>query len=110
MELAHQALADYRSTLSYERRVLLDRYRLVDFAMKVVGIGSVGTRCLIGLMISEENYPLILQFKESCRSVLEPYAGKSRYTNQGQRVVMGQRLMQSSSDIFLGWTQGRGGT
>ncbi|MDH4612278.1 DUF2252 domain-containing protein [Pseudomonas sp. BN102] len=109
MDVVHQALADYRSTLSDERRVLLDRYRLVDAAMKVVGIGSVGTRCFIGLMFSEENHPMILQFKESCRSVLEPYAGKSHYTNQGQRVVMGQRLMQSSSDIFLGWTRGRGG-
>ncbi|MDD1016918.1 DUF2252 family protein, partial [Pseudomonas rubra] len=59
--------------------------------------------------VSEENHPLILQFKESCRSVLEPYAGKSQFKNQGQRVVMGQRLMQSSSDIFLGWTRGRAG-
>ncbi|MDE3739768.1 DUF2252 domain-containing protein [Pseudomonas resinovorans] len=109
LETAHRAMADYRSTLSDERRVLLDRYRLVDVAMKVVGIGSVGTRCFIGLLFSEENHPLILQFKESCRSVLEPYAGKSQYTNQGQRVVMGQRLMQSSSDIFLGWTRGQGG-
>ncbi|MNZ59533.1 hypothetical protein D3C78_775770 [compost metagenome] len=89
--------------------MLLDRYHLVDAAIKVVGIGSVGTRCLIGLFFSEENHPLILQFKESCRSVLEPYAGKSQYENQGQRVVMGQRLMQSSSDIFLGWARGREG-
>ncbi|WP_085723997.1 DUF2252 domain-containing protein [Pseudomonas sp. R37(2017)] len=109
MKNAHQALAEYRSTLSDERRVLLDRYRFVDAAVKVVGIGSVGTRCFIGLLFSEENHPLLLQFKESCRSVLEPYAGKSQYTNQGQRVVMGQRLMQSSSDIFLGWTKGRAG-
>ncbi|MNN16563.1 hypothetical protein D3C81_1297070 [compost metagenome] len=77
--------------------------------MKVVGIGSVGTRCFITLMLSEENHPLILQFKEACHSVLEPYAGESRYDNQGQRVVMGQRLMQSSSDIFLGWARGRTG-
>ena len=61
------------------------------------------------LLFSEENHPLILQFKESCRSVLEPYAGKSQFDNQGQRVVMGQRLMQSSSDIFLGWVRGPGG-
>jgi uncharacterized protein (DUF2252 family) len=80
-----------------------------DFAVKVVGIGSVGTRCLVGLFFDEENHPLLLQFKESCRSVLEPYAGKSRYDNQGQRVVLGQRLMQSSSDIFLGWTKGKHG-
>jgi uncharacterized protein (DUF2252 family) len=109
MERVREGLADYRATLSDERRVLLDRYRMVDAAFKVVGIGSVGTRCFIVLMLSEENHPLILQFKESCRSVLEPYAGKSHFQNQGQRVVMGQRLMQSSSDIFLGWTRSRGG-
>jgi uncharacterized protein (DUF2252 family) len=77
--------------------------------VKVVGIGSVGMRCMIGLFFSEENHPLILQFKEAGRSVLEPYAGKSVYENQGQRVVVGQRLMQSSSDIFLGWARGRRG-
>ena len=109
MDKIREGLEDYRATLSDERRVLLDRYHLVDAAMKVVGIGSVGTRCFIGLFFSEENHPLILQFKESCRSVLEPYAGKSQYENQGQRVVMGQRLMQSSSDIFLGWARGREG-
>ena len=95
--------------MSDERRVLLDRYRLEDFALKVVGIGSVGTRCYIGLLFSEDGHPLILQFKEAVRSVLEPYAGKSAYGNQGQRVVVGQRLMQSSSDIFLGWVRGRRG-
>lgn len=99
----------YRQSLSDERRVLFDRYRMEDFAVKVVGIGSVGTRCYIGLFFDEEDHPLILQFKEACRSVLEPYAGKSHYDNQGQRVVMGQRLMQSSSDIFLGWARGRRG-
>ncbi|MGH8384702.1 MAG: DUF2252 domain-containing protein [Pseudomonas sp.] len=109
MERVHGGLAAYRESLSDERRVLLDRYRLVDAALKVVGIGSVGTRCYIALLFSEENHPLILQFKESCRSVLEPYAGKSQYDNQGQRVVMGQRLMQSSSDIFLGWVRGVAG-
>lgn len=109
MEKIQEGLDIYRETLSDERRVLLDRYRLVDAALKVVGIGSVGTRCFIALMFSEENHPLILQIKESCRSVLAPYAGKSIYENQGERVVMGQRLMQSSSDIFLGWARGRGG-
>jgi uncharacterized protein (DUF2252 family) len=92
-----------------ERRVLLDRYRLEDIALKVVGIGSVGTRCYVGLLFSEDGHPLILQFKEAVRSVLAPYAGKSAYANQGQRVVVGQRLMQSSSDIFLGWVRGRRG-
>lgn len=109
LERVRDGLQAYRLSLSDERRLLLDRYRLVDAALKVVGIGSVGTRCYIGLLFSEENHPLILQFKESCRSVLEPYAGKSQYDNQGQRVVMGQRLMQSSSDIFLGWVRGPAG-
>lgn len=101
------ALEDYRQTLPDERRVLFDRYQLVDFAVKAVGIGSVGTRCGVFLMFSEENHPLILQFKEARASVLEPYTQKSRYDNQGQRVVVGQRLMQSSSDIFLGWCRSR---
>jgi uncharacterized protein (DUF2252 family) len=105
-ERVREALLLYRESLPDERRVLLDRYRLEDFAMKVVGIGSVGTRCWIALFFSEENHPLMLQFKEACHSVLEPYAGKSLYENQGQRVVVGQRLMQSSSDIFLGWMRG----
>ena len=105
----HEGLADYRESLPDERRVLLDRYRLEDCALKVVGIGSVGTRCYIGLLFSEDGHPLILQFKEAVRSVLEPYAGASAYDNQGQRVVVGQRLLQSSSDIFLGWVRGRRG-
>jgi len=104
-----EGLADYRDSLSDERRVLFDRYRLEDFAIKVVGIGSVGTFCFVGLFFDEEDHPLILQFKEARRSVLEPFAGKSHYEFQGQRVVMGQRLMQSSSDIFLGWARGRHG-
>jgi uncharacterized protein (DUF2252 family) len=74
-----------------------------------VGIGSVGTRCFVGLFFSAENHPLLLQFKEACPSVLEPYAGKSLYENHGQRVVVGQRLMQSASDIFLGWVRTRRG-
>lgn len=98
-------LIAYRDSLSDERKTLFDRYRLEDFAVKVVGIGSVGTRCCIGLFFSEDNHPLILQFKEARPSVLEAYTNKSRYRNEGQRVVMGQRLMQSSSDIFLGWTR-----
>ena len=104
-----EALAAYRSSLPDERRLLLDRYRLEDIAIKAVGIGSVGTRCWVGLFFSAENHPLLLQFKEACPSVLEPYAGKSQFKNHGQRVVTGQRLMQSASDIFLGWTHGREG-
>jgi uncharacterized protein (DUF2252 family) len=102
-------LEDYRESLPDPVRVLFDRYRLEDWAVKVVGIGSVGTRCLVGLFFSPEGHPLFLQFKEACPSVLAPYAGKSIYKNQGQRIVVGQRLMQSSSDIFLGWTHGKAG-
>jgi uncharacterized protein (DUF2252 family) len=107
--IVREGLEDYRQSLPEERRVLFDRYQLEDFALKVVGIGSVGTRCYIALLFSEDNHPLILQVKEARPSVLEPYTAKSQYENQGQRVVTGQRLMQSSSDIFLGWTRGRGG-
>ena len=107
-ERFREGMRDYRASLPDDRRVLFDRYRLQDFAMKVVGIGSVGTRCMVALYASAEGDPLLLQIKEACPSVLAPYAGKSAYENQGQRVVVGQRLMQSSSDIFLGWTRGRG--
>ncbi|PPA03662.1 DUF2252 domain-containing protein [Pseudomonas sp. MWU12-2312b] len=103
------ALQDYRLSLPHERRVLFDRYRLEDVAVKAVGIGSVGTYCFVGLFFSAENHPLLLQFKEACPSVLASHAGKSEFENQGQRVVTGQRLMQSSSDIFLGWTRGQNG-
>lgn len=106
-ERIREGLEDYRVTLPDELRVLLDRYQLDDYAVKAVGIGSVGTRCFILLLFSEENHPLILQVKEARNSVLEPYAKPSRYENQGQRVVVGQRLMQSSSDIFLGWVRSR---
>lgn len=106
-ETFRMGLDAYRASLPDDRRVLFDRYQLSDFAAKVVGIGSVGTRCMVGLFFSADGHPLLLQFKEACPSVLAPYAGKSVYENQGQRIVEGQRLMQASSDIFLGWTQGR---
>ena len=99
----NQIFKTYRETLADDRRMLLDRYRLLDAAIKVVGVGSVGRRCWIALLMSETNNPLFLQFKEAVQSVLEPYAGKSEYSHHGQRVVMGQRLMQPASDIFLGW-------
>lgn len=98
-----QVFSSYRETLAEDRRVLLDRYRVVDAAIKVVGVGSVGRRCWIALLMSESNDPLFLQFKEAVESVLEPYAGKNAYPHHGQRVVMGQRLMQPASDQFLGW-------
>jgi uncharacterized protein (DUF2252 family) len=104
-----EPMARYRASLPDHVRVLLDRYHLCDAAIKVVGIGSVGTMCAIGLLIAAEDDPLFLQVKEARASVLEPYAGKSVYENQGQRVVCGQRLMQSASDIFLGWTRGENG-
>jgi uncharacterized protein (DUF2252 family) len=107
LERVLEGLAEYRRSLHDEIRVLFDRYRLEDIAVKVVGIGSVGTRCFVGLFMSEEGYPLLLQFKEAVPSVLAPYAGDSHYANQGQRVVVGQRLMQSASDIFLGWSHTR---
>jgi uncharacterized protein (DUF2252 family) len=105
-EVLDGALAAYRDSLPDDRKALLDRYRLVDVAVKVVGIGSVGRYCTIGLFMSSANQPLFLQFKQAVPSVLEPHAGKSLYGHAGQRVAMGQRLMQSSSDIFLGWVQG----
>jgi uncharacterized protein (DUF2252 family) len=99
----------YRESLTDDRRELLDRYRVVDGAIKVVGIGSVGTMCLVVLMMSAANEPLFLQFKEARASVLEPYAGKSAYAHAGQRVVMGQRLTQPATDVFLGWVTGKSG-
>ncbi|HVJ54942.1 MAG TPA: DUF2252 domain-containing protein [Aliidongia sp.] len=100
----HDVFAQYRETLPDERKLLYDRYRLIDTAFKVVGIGSVGTFCAIGLFMTPDEAPLFLQIKEAQASVLEAYAGKSRYDNEGQRVVVGQRVMQSASDLFLGWT------
>ncbi|MFC8721938.1 DUF2252 domain-containing protein [Kitasatospora sp. NPDC057198] len=103
-------LADYRATLPEERGRLLDRYRYVDTARKVVGVGSVGTRCFVVLLQGRDaDDPLVLQVKEAEASVLEPYAGPSRYPRHGQRVVAGQRLTQAASDIFLGWMTGPGG-
>ena len=83
--------------------------RLVDLAIKVVGVGSVGTMCGVGLFMASDNDPLFLQVKEAKASVLEPYAGKSLHPNHGQRVIAGHRIMQSASDVFLGWTRGKNG-
>ncbi|WP_435971658.1 DUF2252 domain-containing protein [Streptomyces sp. Qhu_M48] len=99
--------SDYRSSLTEERRVLLDRYRFRDAARKVVGVGSVGTRCFVLLLEGrDDGDPLILQIKEAVPSVLEPYLAPSAYPHQGRRVVCGQRLTQAASDIFLGWMTG----
>jgi uncharacterized protein (DUF2252 family) len=101
---ARKLLESYLGSLPGDRRRLLERYRYVDLARKVVGVGSVGTRCWVILLLGRDpSDPLFLQAKEASRSVLEPFAAKSEFANQGQRVVEGQRLMQSASDIFLGW-------
>ena len=98
---------DYRATLPDDRRRLLERFEMVDMARKVVGVGSVGTRAFIVLLQGRDAQdPLFLQVKEATRSVLEDHLPKSRYTNPGERVVQGQRMMQAASDIFLGWTKG----
>ena len=101
------AIQMYRETLPYERRVLLDRYHIEDIAYKVVGVGSVGTRCGVALLMAEVDDALLLQIKEANPSVLEPYAGKSEFDHHGERIVVGQRLMQSASDMLLGWTTGK---
>jgi uncharacterized protein (DUF2252 family) len=99
----------YRRTLQPDRRHLLEDYRLVDFGRKVVGVGSVGTRCWIALFIGRDsNDPLFLQVKEAEASVLEAHAGRSGFANHGQRVVEGQRLLQAASDILLGWVRSPG--
>jgi uncharacterized protein (DUF2252 family) len=102
-------LDSYRTSLEPERRELLDRYRLVDFARKVVGVGSVGTRSYMALLLGDDEHdPLFLQAKEAGPSVLEEFAGTSEYDNNGRRVVVGQRLMQAVGDIFLGWVRVQG--
>jgi hypothetical protein len=110
MAVLEKVFTDYRATMPEHRRDFLERYRFVDFALKVVGVGSVGTRCyVIVLQGRDENDPLILQAKEATASVLEPYLPASEHASHGQRVVVGQQLMQGTSDIFLGWTRGPGG-
>ena len=106
-ETIRRVFTDYRSTLQDDRRVLLERFRYVESALKVVGVGSVGTRCSMALLLGQTSpTPLFLQVKEAEESVLAPYLKASRYEHQGHRVVSGQRLMQATSDIFLGWATG----
>jgi uncharacterized protein (DUF2252 family) len=102
---ARKAFASYAETLQEDRRVLLQRYNLRDVAFKAVGIGSVGTFCAIGLLTAGDGSPLLLQIKEAQKSVLEPFASTSAYANHGERVVVGQRMMQAATDVFLGWTR-----
>jgi uncharacterized protein (DUF2252 family) len=102
-------IRQYRSSLQSDRRALLERYAFVDMARKVVGVGSVGTRCWVVLLVGrDDDDPLLLQVKEATQSVHAEFLGRSRYANQGQRVVTGQRLMQQASDIFLGWQRTTG--
>jgi hypothetical protein len=101
-----EAFAMYRESLPDHVRTLFDRFTFCDLAVKVVGVGSVGTICMIALFLAADDDPIFLQLKEAKASVLEPYAGKSLHENHGQRVVAGQRLMQAASDMFLGWSQG----
>jgi uncharacterized protein (DUF2252 family) len=101
------AFTRYRESPAPNFRMMLDRYEFKDAAAKVVGVGSVGTACFIVLLVAGGGDALILQVKEARASVLEAYAGKSVFSNHGQRVVYGHRLMQPASDIFLGWTEGR---
>ncbi|MGA8533392.1 MAG: DUF2252 domain-containing protein [Candidatus Tumulicola sp.] len=101
----HAFFERYRQSMPVDRRQLFERYRFQDIAIKVVGVGSVGTRCTIALFLADETDPLFLQTKEARRSVLEPPQAESRFAHQGERVVLGQRLMQAASDIFLGWAE-----
>jgi uncharacterized protein (DUF2252 family) len=109
-EALRDLLRGYRRTLEFDRRVLLEQFRLTDFARKVVGVGSVGTRAWIALLVGRDGQdPLFLQMKEAEASVLEEILGASQFSNHGERVVTGQRLMQATSDIFLGWLHVKSG-
>ncbi|MFN8147087.1 MAG: DUF2252 domain-containing protein [Candidatus Nanopelagicales bacterium] len=106
---AARIMDEYRQSLEDDRKLLVAQYTYTDLARKVVGVGSVGTRAWMTLLLGRDDHdPLILQFKEATPSVLEPYLGRSEYPQHGHRVVAGQRLMQATSDIFLGWYRGRG--
>jgi uncharacterized protein (DUF2252 family) len=107
LERARTFFSRYKETLPLDRRVLVDRFSLVDVARKVVGVGSVGTRCLIALLEAGDGTPLFLQFKQAAESVLEPHLGASVFEQSGQRVVEGQRLIQATSDVLLGWARWR---
>ena len=109
-DVAREFFDAYRVSLPEDRAVLFDRYRFHDAAIKVVGVGSVGTRCLVAVFSADGGQPLLLQVKEANASVLEPFVGGAEVgRNNGARVVIGQHLLQPASDIFLGWGTGRGG-
>jgi uncharacterized protein (DUF2252 family) len=106
MEMINTFFDQYKNTLQPDRRFLFEQYHITDVALKVVGVGSVGTRCYIALLLNDKNEPVFIQVKEARQSVLEPYTKPSFYKHNGERIVQGQRLMQSASDIFLGWATG----
>ena len=108
LDVLNEHMRAYVASMERDRRVLIEQFRLVDFARKVVGVGSVGTRDWIALLLGRDDHdPLLLQLKEAQASVLEEFVAPSEFTNHGERVVTGQRLMQASSDIFLGWLHAR---
>lgn len=107
-QTAHEAFHAYAESIGEERRVLVRRYRLRDVAFKAAGVGSVGTFCAVGLLATADGDMLLLQLKEARRSVLAPFAGPSHYAHEGERVVVGQRLLQAEPDVFLGWAQSGG--
>jgi uncharacterized protein (DUF2252 family) len=107
-ELIRRFFETYRTTVRNDVQLLLHSFRLVDVARKVVGVGSVGTRCYIALLLDRNDSPLFLQVKEADRSVLEPYWKRTKVERQGQRVVEGQQIMQAASDVFLGWASDYG--
>src|SRR5208337_230180 len=109
LERAQGLVKAYLASLDSDRTLLLDRYEFVDAALKVVGVGSVGTRCFVVLLAGKADLdPLFLQVKEARASVIAPYVGGTRFRNQGKRVVVGQRIMQAASDAFLGWARAEG--
>ncbi len=109
MDMINTFMDHYKSTLQPDRKLLLDQYEIIDVALKVVGVGSVGTRCYVVLLINDNHEPLLMQVKEARESVLAPYAGASPYKHFGERIVQGQRQIQAASDMFLGWATGPAG-
>jgi len=109
MDIIGNFIQQYKNTLQPDRKLLLDQYRIVDVALKVVGVGSVGTRCYVVLLMNDNDEPIFVQVKEARQSVLAPYTQAGTYSHQGERVVQGQRILQAASDIFLGWSMGPAG-
>jgi uncharacterized protein (DUF2252 family) len=109
LDIINTFLRGYKRTLQPDRKWLFEQYKVIDVALKIVGVGSVGTRCYVVLLMNDNNEPLLIQVKEARDSVLASYTGESRYRHNGERIVQGQRLIQAASDIFLGWSTGPAG-